>query len=471
MRKIEKGNNSLRRGISTAVTAVIIVILVIAVGAGVYFYTSSTVSPTTSTATSVSTSTATSVSTVTAKTTQAPVTITVWQTYASGSTEFAAFNKSLAAFEAAYPYITVDIETHVFQSLPADYETASLAGNAPTVLRASSDWTGSLVEEGDLQPIDGFVNSTFLGQYIPTAIGDFQYKGHTWGLPENINGLALVYNKALVPNPPTTTDQLITMAQSITKTDSTGKITTAGIVWPTNGAYWWFGFINGFGGSVFTTKGTTVTPAINSSSAVASVQFINSLITGQGLPNNMPVTPPGLDETTAISLFSTGHAGMIIEGPWDNGAWKKAGINFGVAALPTVPSTGNSIAPFVGSQGWVISAGKPAAETAAAFKFIAWFSNVSSQRNLVEAGDLPSNAALLSDPLITGNATDIGFLNQAKSGQAFPNTPLMGALWGPVGTALSTAEPSAATTTITAAQIQSALDTAEASALRTIGSL
>lgn len=486
VRKEIKKNASLRKGVSTAITAIIIAILVVAAGAAVYFYTTSTVTPSTTTNVQTSITTKTNVSTQTSVSTKTvapppqPVTITVWATYApssSANSEFGAFNKSLTAFKAAYPYITVNLQTHPFGSAQADFVVASLANQAPDVLRGANDWTGALVAEGFLTTIDQFTNSTFLGQYFPASIQDYQFRGHTYGLPENINHLALIYNKALVPNPPTTTDQLIQMAQSITKVDSTCKITTAGIAFNAaggfGGGYWWWPFLNGFGGSVFSATKPTQ-PAINSTAAVASVVWLNSLVTAPNPHTNCNgVMPPGADYTTADALFISGHAGMLINGPWDiSNIMANKSLNFGVAALPTVSSTGLPLAPFIGSQGWMIASGKPAAETAAAFKFIAWMTNFNSQKNMVTmAGDLPAIKALANDPSVTGNPSALGFLAQAANGSPAVNIPEMGVVYADIGGPLGTAQPASAASIITAAQIQTALNTAETAMLRAIGSI
>ena len=479
MRKIEKGNSSLRRGISTAIVAVIIVILVLAVGAGVYYYTTTTISPATTTATSVGSTTVTSVgsttvtSVVTKTPTQAPVTITVWETYAPATTpqsEFGAFNKSLSAFEAAYPYITVNVETQPFGSAVSAFTTASLANSAPDVMRLANDQIGAMVAEGFLTPINQFGNSTFFSTYTPNSMKDFQYgpAGQYWGLPENINGLALYYNKALVPTPPTTTNQLISMAQSITKTDSTGKITTAGLVFNAaggfGGAYWWWPFLDGFGGSVFNATGY---PTLNSSAAVQSVEWLNNLTTSS------KVMPPGVDYGTADTLFISGHAGMMINGPWDLSTYLgNTSLNIGVTSLPTVSSTGKPLAPFLGAQGWVIASGKPLAEQLAAWDFISFVTNFNSQKNLVTmAGDLPSNVALGSDPSVTSNPYAVGFLAQAALSVPAVNTPQMSVVYADIGGPLGTAQPTSATTPITPAQIQTALNNAEAACLRDIGAI
>jgi arabinogalactan oligomer/maltooligosaccharide transport system substrate-binding protein len=156
------------------------------------------------------------------------VTLTVWVTYHLGSGEYTAFNQTLAAFETTYPYIHLNLESHDPTTAQSDFVTASLAGQAPDVLREANDWTGAYVEAGFLAPLNSFVNSTFLSQYFPAALQDYTFQGHLWGLPENINGLALVYNKALLPNgPPTTTDQLLSMCPSLTKSISSGAISQA----------------------------------------------------------------------------------------------------------------------------------------------------------------------------------------------------------------------------------------------------
>ena len=421
---------------------------------------------------------------MTATSSEKPVTITVWETYAPSSSlksEFGAFNKSLTAFEAAYPWITVNVQTHPFSSEQSDFTTASLANQAPDVIRVSNDWTGAFVAEGFLSPIDQFANSTFFSQYFPASIEDYQFQGHTWGLPENINGLAMYYNKNLVTTVPTTTDQWVQMAQSLTQYDSTCKITTAGIVFNyaggIGGGYWWWPFLAGFGGSVFSPTNPALS-TINSSQAVASVQFLDGLVTNPNPDSSAGcngVMSAATDGNTAETLFSTGKAAFDIDGPWDeatlNSSLAKLGMQMGVAALPTVSSTGKALAPFIGSQGWEIASGKSAAETLASWQFISFITNYNSQKNLATlSGDLPSNAALAKDPAITSNPYTVGFLAQAATSSPAVNTPEMGIVYSNIGGFLSQAEPSSNTSPVSQATIQAQLNSAEAAIQRAIGS-
>jgi arabinogalactan oligomer/maltooligosaccharide transport system substrate-binding protein len=417
------------------------------------------------------------------------VTLTVWETYAPSSSinsEFGAFNKSLSAFKLAYPYITVNVQTHPYSSEESDFTTASLAGAAPDVIRIGNDWTGSLVVEGFLTPIDQFTNSTFLSQYFPASIADYQYMGHLYGLPENINGLALIYNEALfaaagITSPPATTAQLVSDAQAMTVYSSSCAITTAGIAFAAAGGfssgYWWWPFLDGFGGSVFNAT-NPAKPTLNSSAAVASVEWLNGLVTDANplsAAGCHGVMPPGTDYGTAETMFDTAHAAMTINGPWEistiNGSLTALGDKFAVVPLPTVSSTGKPLAPFIGSQGWAIASGKPAAETAAAFDFISFITNYNSQKNLVSlSGDLPANKNLASSSVVTSNPASVGFLAQAALSAPAVDTPEMSVVYSVIG-ALGAAEPTSATAPVSVSTIQSTLNACQAAAIKSIGSI
>jgi len=89
---------------------------------------------------------------------------------------------------------------------------------------------------------------------------------------------------------------------------------------------------------------------------------------------------------------------------------------------------------------------------------------------VVMAGDLPSNKALSSDPSVTSNAADVGFLAEAALSAPAVNTPEMGVVYSDIG-ALGAAEPASATSPVSAATIQSTLNAADAAMLKSIGSI
>jgi arabinogalactan oligomer/maltooligosaccharide transport system substrate-binding protein len=172
------------------------------------------------------------------------------------------------------------------------------------------------------------------------------------------------------------------------------------------------------------------------------------------------------------NMFASGNAAMIIDGPWDEGNWVKANINYGIAPLPTVSSTGLPMAPIIGAQGWFIASGKPPAETAAAFKFVAWFTNEQHQTDEFSlAGDLPSNALLANSTTITSSPAAVGYLAQAATSGPTPNFPAMGEAYTATGSYLTTIAPSSSSTTITTTAIQAGLNSIESEILKALGSL
>ena len=477
-----KRNFSDRQAVSRVVVAIVVVVIIVIAAAGTLALTikpATTTGPTTltvtttavttsavtTTATSAVTTTATSAVTTTATTTQAPVTLTVWDTYAPGSGEFTAFNKTIADFNMVYPWITLNIQTQPFNSAEADFITAALANQAPDVLRVSNDWTGPLVAQGFIQPIDSFVNSTFMQQYSNASTADYTFNGHLYGLGENINGLALIYNKALftaagLSGPPTTTDQLLSDAQALLAKNAS----TIPIIFPANNGYWWYPFLFGFGGQIFQSGTVPPTPLVNSTAAVDATMFLNKLV-------NDGYMPPQPSDSDMTSAFTSGQAAMIIDGPWDVSTWTAvSGLEWAVAPLPTVSNTSLPIAPTWGSQGWEISSDLPAHVQQAAFDFISYVTTASAQANLFTyAGDLPTSTTLASSSTITSNSTFAGFVLQEATAGPLPNSPQMGDTWTPVGNALAAAEPTSPTQVVTSATIQSQLNGAETSIITAEG--
>ena len=119
-----------------------------------------------------------------------------------------------------------------------------------------------------------------------------------------------------------------------------------------------------------------------------------------------------------------------------------------------------------------MASGKPVAEQAATWKFIDWVTNYNAQLNMFNAvGDIPSNAVLASSSQVTSNPLAAGFIAQAALSVPAVNTPEMAVVYTDIGTPLGSAQPTSSTSTITQAQIQADLNTAEADCLRDIAAL
>ncbi|WP_153046664.1 extracellular solute-binding protein, partial [Streptococcus suis] len=99
------------------------------------------------------------------------------------------------------------------------------------------------------------------------------------------------------------------------------------------------------------------------------------------------------DGTAANNLINTqftdGKAAAIIEGPWKAASYKEAGVNYGVATIPTLVN-GKNYSAFGGGKAWVVPAGAKNQEMAQ--KFVDFLTATDQQKALYDAtNEVPAN--------------------------------------------------------------------------------
>jgi arabinogalactan oligomer/maltooligosaccharide transport system substrate-binding protein len=405
---------------TTAVVIAVIVILV-AGGAGAYYYVSTLPPP-------------------------AKVTITFWHTY-QYSGELQALNESIAAFEQTFPYIDVVVAAQPYDPSRQKFIVASQGGQAPDVFRIANDWLGQFVDLGFVQAIDDRMSSTLQSRYIPTTLDAMVYKGKTYGLPASFDNLMLIYNKDIISTPPTTTDELISMAQANTNA-AQGKY---GLAFDGTTAYTWFPWQYGYGGSLF---GANDQPTVNDTASVDALEFY------VGLQKDLHVMSDQVDYGTMMSLFTAGKVAMIINGPWAVSDIRTAGIDFGIANIPKVSSTEDWPAPLVGVKGYIMSPQSQHKDEA--FKLMDYLTSDQPTYLFQKyAGTVPSVQAVYDRDDVSSDPVTVGVAEQAKVGQPFPNRAEMGFFWDPLGNAITKYRTGALTA-------EAALDEAEATILQQI---
>ncbi len=97
------------------------------------------------------------------------------------------------------------IEVTVYDDLREQVTTAAPAGEGPDIFIGAHDWTGEMAASGISALID-------LGgrdaEWFPVALEAFNYNGELFAVPYQSEAVALFYNTDLVPEPPTTLDEL-----------------------------------------------------------------------------------------------------------------------------------------------------------------------------------------------------------------------------------------------------------------------
>ena len=327
---------------------------------------------------------------------QAETTIQFWTQEGEADGGFQFVKKLVDGFMAEHADIKIDLVTKDTEVLREDYQTSSLAGNAPDLLWTVSDHAGPFTKAGLIQPIDDLFD---MSVFVESAVSGVKLDGKTWGVPvANGNHLMLMYNKALLPEAPKNTDEMIAKAKELTKDGQYG------LVYNQIEPFWMVPWLGGFGGKVFGEDG--VTPTLNSPEMVATLKFLNSLKFTE------KVIPSESDYAGEDTLFKEGKAAMIINGDWSLGDYKKVlGDKFATAAIPMVSSTQKWPASYTSGKFFMISAGVADAELEAVMAFVDYATNMDNQIDIIKTlsrlparKDALASEAVTSDPILSGSA-------------------------------------------------------------------
>ena len=344
----------------------------------------------------------------------APVTIAFWEQEGADVDTF--IDQLISEFEAANPNITVERTHYENEALRDQFQTASLAGAAPEVVRVPNDFAGPFSALDIVAPIDQLFDATFLAQFFPGSLDPAKVGGTLWGVPDNYgNHLMLIYNKSLIAEPPATFEDLITKAKELTKGD------VQGFAYNLNEPFWGAGFYGAFGGWPLDDKDM---PQFNNDSFVNYLKFVASLKTDGDVPQEC-------DYACADTLMKDGKAAMIINGDWSLGDYTKAlGDNMGVAPVPSI--NGGTFTEKTAGKYFMVSKTvlDDAAKKDAVQKFITFMTSADVQKRwLDQFKRLPSNTEIAKDPSIASDPILAGSMAALANGRGQPAAPQMRCAW------------------------------------------
>jgi maltose-binding protein MalE len=205
---------------------------------------------------------------------------------------------------------------------------AAPVGKGPDMIVGAHDWVGKLVLNGTITSLD--LPKEVLAQFDPVAIEAMSFGGKLYGIPYAREGVALLYNKKLVPEPPTTWEELLQIARELT--DPT--LPQYGFVVESPFPYNYSGILFALGGYVF---GKNPDGSLNrcdigldNMGAILGAEVIDQLVEEGLMPAEVPWE-------TMTGLLSEGRVGMVITGPWSIPIAKGGGVDVGVAPIPSIP--------------------------------------------------------------------------------------------------------------------------------------
>jgi maltose/maltodextrin transport system substrate-binding protein len=308
------------------------------------------------------------------------------------------------------------------EDAPSKFQAAAAAGKGPDIWIWPHDRIGEWIAGGLLQPVTP--GKKVQADIDPLAWKAFTVGGKTWGYPLSIEAVALVYNKALVPTPPKSFEEVVALDK---KLSASGK---KAILWDYNNTYFTWPLLAANGGYPFKLKADGTYDAndtgVNNAGALKGAELLSKMVKDGTMSK-------GANYAEMEAGMAQGKVAMMINGPWSWDNLKKANVNFGVAKIPTVG--GKKAAPFVGVLGAMVTKATPNRDLAVEFleNHMLTVEGLKKINDDVPLGT-PANKALFDE--LKGNPNIQATMASAQDGAPMPNNPEMGRFWSSMASAL-----------------------------------
>lgn len=308
--------------------------------------------------------------------------------------------------------IPVTVETP--KDLTTQYDHYGYSAKAPDIIIWPHDRFGSWINQGHLKPVSP--SAAMRSAIAPFAWQAVSVGERVYGYPIAMEVVSLLYNKDLVATPPTTLAQVAELDSRLSPRG------VDAISWDYRNVYFSWPIFAGSGGYSFGTENLVYDLAdvgVATNGAISAVQGIKRLL-DQG------VLDKDADYGSMMENFKSGKVAMIINGPWAWSEIREAGINVGIADVPTV--SGDPGKPFVG----VLAAGISAVSTNhdLAKRFLEDYllteqglHDVNDDKPLGAVAHLAVAETLREDPFIDHT------FRSASRGEIMPNIPEMKRFW------------------------------------------
>jgi maltose/maltodextrin transport system substrate-binding protein len=297
------------------------------------------------------------------------------------------------------------------EGAPDKFQAAAGAGKGPDIFCWPHDRVGEWAKSGLIVPVRP-------GPAIRDAIEDsawraFTYRGRLWGYPIAIEAVGLIVNRALVPEPPRTWDEVFALDRRLR---AQGR---KAILWDYNKSFFSWPLLAGPGGTVFErdAKGDfdPMRVGVNNAGALQGATLLRRLV-------DEGVMPRGARYSDMEAQFAAGKVAMMISGPW---AWdnvRKSKIDFTVAPIPALGD--QAAKPFVGVLGCMIAAPSRFKDIAREFleQHLLTVESLKTVSADVPLGT-PANKAYFAE--LSGDPAIRATMANAMAGEAIPNIPEM----------------------------------------------
>ena len=277
---------------------------------------------------------------VTAPVHAASNTIIVWADETRGPN----LQKVIAAKGDWVPGYTIKIVPFSsFDALKAAFDNAT-ALTGPDIVVGANDWVATGAKEGKLAPVT--LSSTVRANFTSNNFFDLSYKGVLYGVPLDVNNVAMIYNSKLTGKPTT----LGGMVKFYLANKAADKL-TAGLCVAGGGMSWGAESVLGaLGGApyVMSANGSVSASADPVPSDVVGANIKALFLAKNGKSNGFfPAT-----DTGCKTAFLAGTVPYAIIGNWEWQDYVKAGFDMNLMPVPGVThgSNGSAFASVSGAM-------------------------------------------------------------------------------------------------------------------------
>ncbi|BCN30563.1 sugar ABC transporter substrate-binding protein [Anaeromicropila herbilytica] len=340
------------------------------------------------------------------KITKDDITLKVWES-ANGPDKF--IKQAGDAFTKKYPNIKIEFVNVEVGDSTSQIALDGPAGVGPDLFAAPHDKLGELVTGGHVLPT---VNPDDIkSKVLESCSKAVTYDNTMYGYPVSAETYALFYNKDYIKEAPKSFDDVVKFSKEFNTKDRYG------FMMDVSSGYYTIIFTTADNNRLFGANGTdTKNTNINSAASVEGMKFF------QSLRSVLDISSADLTTATCDAAFLNKKAAMYITGLWNVSQFKEAGLNFGVAPIPTLPGQNTPPASFAGTRTMFVSAYSTHPNEANLFaQFL--LSDEMQKLRFEVTGALPSVNVEVDSPYVAG------LLEQLKYAYPTPSIPQMGKYW------------------------------------------
>ncbi len=284
-----------------------------------------------------------------------------------------------------------------FLSTSSDQQRVSLvrrlAANDPSIdiLAMDVDWTAEFATAKWILPVPAALASQIKSGDLGGPIQTATWQNRLWAVPINSNTQLLWYRKDLIPNPPTTWQQMIDDATALAKQGKPHYIEEQGEQY--EGLTVWFNsLVDSAGGGIITPGNKVVVDSTTKTAAT----IMHELATSPAADPSLNVT----QEAQAETAFEHGTAAFQINYPFVWAAAHKDTPNIGkVMGYAAFPQVTAGVAPRVSIGGYNLGISAHSQHPQLAFDAVSCLIQPANQkRDAISGGLAPVLRSIYTDP-------------------------------------------------------------------------